>query len=638
MIAWFGELLQALHRASWAWIGLWIGLAGLSVAILVLLRTQWGNSEPLKKCVVLSLLAHLLLGIYATTIEIVGHSRGPAHGEGIHATFWDEGPVTWAEENPLVNEAPAASTLDDAPPELASAAASPVAATAQPESAEPTSLLLKPSTDDTLVLPSVAAKQPATTPEQASKQDSPTEPAPSVLMPQELAELLAAAEPAAPVLAASIQPQGTLPEQASSGASAAKLAVSSAMTATATHQGLQAAAAPAINHAVPSAIAAAATGLAGINAVLPELYKDRVAENRSELLRSRGGSPESEAAVQRALRWLATAQSPAGHWDADRFGAGQERLVLGHDRRGAGAKADTAMTGLALLAFLGDGHTHLDNSQYSETIRRGLESLLQAQRSDGNLAGDAELFAAMYSHGIAALALSEAFVLSGDNRLEPAVRAAIDYTVRAQHPTSGSWRYQPLESGDMSQLGWQLMALKSAELAGVPTPAATRDGMVRFIKSASSGQHGGLAAYRPNDRPSRTMTAEALVCRQFLGMSRENPAAGEAATYLLGELPTSERINLYYWYYGTLGMYQQGGEPWQQWNRAMQATLLPRQNNTGAQAGSWDPDCVWGGYGGRVYTTAMATLCLEVYYRYLPLYQHEQRLAEQIRIPENVRR
>ncbi len=95
MTAWFGELLQSLHRASWAWIGLWIGLAALSVAILVLLRTQWGNSQPLKKCVVLSLLAHLLLGIYATTIEIVGNSRGPAHGEGIHATFWDEGPVPW---------------------------------------------------------------------------------------------------------------------------------------------------------------------------------------------------------------------------------------------------------------------------------------------------------------------------------------------------------------------------------------------------------------------------------------------------------------------------------------------------------------------------------------------------------------
>ncbi len=641
MSVWFGELLQSLHRASWAWIGLWLGLAALSVAILVLLRTQWGNSQPLRKCIVLSLLGHLLLGIYATTIEIVSNSRGPAHGEGIHATFWDEGSVPWTESDPLANETQVTNPLEQTAESLANAAASEAAPpTAKPEPQNTAKLLLKPTTSDDLVMPHVAAKDQPLTAEPPAAEQQPPDPNHGLLTSEELAQLFAAAEPAPPVAAASIQPTGTLMEQAATGTSTSNL-VQASVAAIATEgeaAAAQAARSPTPNHAVPSAIAAATTGLAGINAVLPELYKDRVAENRAELLRSRGGSPESEEAVQRALRWLASSQSKPGHWDADRFGAGQERLVLGHDRRGAGAKADTAMTGLALLCFLGNGHTHLDNSPYADTVRRGLESLLTAQRHDGFLAGDAELFASMYSHGIATLALSEAYVLSGDKRLEPGVRVAIDYTVRAQHPTSGSWRYQPLESGDLSQLGWQLMALKSAELSGVPTPVATRAGMVRFLKNASSGAHGGIAAYRPNDRPSRTMTAEALVCRQFLGMSRDNPAAGEAATYLLGELPTSERINLYYWYYGTLGMYQQGGEPWQQWNSAMQITLLPRQIRTGTLTGSWDPDCVWGGYGGRVYSTAMATLCLEVYYRYLPLYQHEQRLAEQIRIPESVQR
>ncbi len=464
------------------------------------------------------------------------------------------------ESHPLADTATEDAALNDAVAALARATSSEAAAApmATPETSAPNTLLLKPA-DESLVLPNVAAKQPAATPEPTPPQPLSAEPAANVMTPRELAAMMAAAEMAAPVSAASIQPDGTLPEQALAGSNAARVASSFAASVNDAQLEMKhATPPPPINHAVPSAMTAAATGIAGINAVLPDLYKDRVADNRSELIRSRGGSPESEAAVQRALRWLASVQSPAGYWDADRFGAGQERLVLGHDRRGAGAKADTAMTGLALLAFLGDGHTHLDNGQYAETIRRGLESILQAQRRDGCLAGEAELFAAMYSHGIATLALSEAFVLSGDKRLEPAVRAAIDYTIRAQHPASGSWRYQPLESGDMSQLGWQLMALKSAELAGVPTPAATRDGMVRFIKSASSGQHGGIAAYRPNDRASRTMTAEALVCRQFLGMSRDNPAAGEAAAYLLGELPTSERINLYYWYYGTLACTSKG--------------------------------------------------------------------------------
>jgi hypothetical protein len=132
-----------------------------------------------------------------------------------------------------------------------------------------------------------------------------------------------------------------------------------------------------------------------------------------------------------------------------------------------------------------------------------------------------------------------------------------------------------------------------------------------------------LASYRPNEQPSRPMTAEALVCRQFLGTARGSLATEEAADYLLGELPTRERINLYYWYYGTLAMYQVGGEHWQRWNAALQAALLDQQITDGNLAGSWDPKCIWGGYGGRVYSTSMSALCLEVYYRYLPLYNSD---------------
>jgi hypothetical protein len=116
------------------------------------------------------------------------------------------------------------------------------------------------------------------------------------------------------------------------------------------------------------------------------------------------------------------------------------------------------------------------------------------------------------------------------------------------------------------------------------------------------------------------MTAEALVCWQFLGMPHEHPAGNEAGDYLLEELPGEGPKNLYYWYYATLGMYQLQGDHWQQWNKALQQMLIKSQRKTGDLAGSWDPDTVWGGYGGRIYSTALATLCLEVYYRYLPLY------------------
>jgi hypothetical protein len=113
------------------------------------------------------------------------------------------------------------------------------------------------------------------------------------------------------------------------------------------------------NQGAGSTLTPVKTTSAGGNAV-PRLYHDRTAGDRDAVARRRGGSAESEAAVQAALNWLAANQSSDGRWDADRFGAGQERNILGQDRQGAGARADTAMTGLALLAFLGAGNTHLE--------------------------------------------------------------------------------------------------------------------------------------------------------------------------------------------------------------------------------------------------------------------------------------
>ena len=227
--------------------------------------------------------------------------------------------------------------------------------------------------------------------------------------------------------------------------------------------------------------------------------------------------------------------------------------------------------------------------------------------------------------------MSEAYAVTEDARLRDPVRRAVLYTLAAQDPGSGGWRYKPRDPGDTSQLGWQFMALKSAELGGIRMPQQTRLGIQRFLSSVSSGQHGGIAAYRPGESPSRSMTAEALVCRQFLGAAPDDPACREAGNYLLGQLPGQGQANLYYWYYATLGMCQLQGTHWQQWNDALQAELVTRQVKDGPLAGSWNPDTLWAGYGGRIYSTAMATLCLEVYYRYLPLFVEVAPAAEVVR-------
>lgn len=355
---------------------------------------------------------------------------------------------------------------------------------------------------------------------------------------------------------------------------------------------------------------------------VPETYQLRAIERRSEIARKNGGNEASEQAVERSLKWLAEHQEPAGFWDADAYGAGQVGVdEEGVNRQYAGKTADAGITALALLAFLGAGHT-TDEGPHTDNVNRAIDWLIANQRDDGFLAPGAAHFEQMYCHGMATYALAEAYGMQANrenSRIRRPLEKAVLY-IAAQQGDDGGWRYVKGQEGDMSMFGWQLMALKSAEIAGLTMPPAARTKMVRFLKDRSLGESNGLAAYRKTLKPTPPMTAEALFCKQMLGMTRSNPASIEAVTYLLQNAPKRSELNYYYWYYGTLAMYQFGGTAWERWNAALRDLLIAEQIKTGPDAGSWAPKDTWGPYGGRVYSTAIATLSLEVYYRFLPLY------------------
>ncbi len=359
---------------------------------------------------------------------------------------------------------------------------------------------------------------------------------------------------------------------------------------------------------------------------VPATYKLRSVEERKLATRQFGGTEESERAVEEALKWFASTQHPDGYWDASRFGAGTAKeSTTDHERPNVGGDADTGVTALAILAFLGAGHTP-DNGEYAPQVRRALVWLASEQIESGYLGGDSSFVAGMYCHGIASFAIAEAYAMQtessdGEWLRQPLVRA-VDFIVKNQI-NDGSWRYVFRKNlyGDMSMFGWQLMALKSAEMGGIPIPAKTKDLMVKFLKDMSRGQQDGLSAYRSTDGVSASMTAEALFCKQMMGLSRSHASSDEAVRYLMQNLPQRTNMNYYSWYYGTLATFQYGGEPWRRWNEQLRDLLVSEQVTSGPFAGSWEPRGVWGPYGGRVYTTAIATLCLEVYYRYLPLYK-----------------
>ncbi len=363
---------------------------------------------------------------------------------------------------------------------------------------------------------------------------------------------------------------------------------------------------------------------------VPQDFANRSSDARWAAVRAGGGDERTEAAVEAALLFLVATQEPDGRWSAAKYGAGREEQVFGHTRGGAGRGADSGVTGLALLALLGRGVTPQD-PQYGPAVVRGLEYLRQIQKPDGSLAGGADAYAAMYCHGIAALAVTEAYAMTGDPSIRQVAQAALAYTLRCQHPTTGGWRYQPGDTGDLSQFGWQAIALQTGKWAGLAIPDFVRPRMETFLRSVRGGTSGGLGCYRPGERPTASMTAEGLASRLLLDLPVSEYEAIEAENLILSERPGVGRDNLYFWYYASLALHQRGNSSWDIWNQALKGRLLATQANDG----SWPTDSVWGGYGGKIYTTALGALCLEVYYRHLSIYRGPTSVAGQANTPTN---
>ncbi len=326
---------------------------------------------------------------------------------------------------------------------------------------------------------------------------------------------------------------------------------------------------------------------------------------KDEVMSRLGGSPQSETAVDKALAYLASVQEEDGRWDIAKHG-GQG----GHD---------VAATAFALLAFYGRGETHLDQEcQYHDVVKNGLDWLVgQGNAATGDLRGPKPQRNAMYDHGIAALALVEAYGVTKDTELRPMAQAAIDFIAESQHE-EGGWRYQPNERGDLSVSGWMVMALASAEMSGIRVSKKTWDGVRNFLSVVSGGTNGGSYGYTdsPGNRRSgrHAMDAVGFFCAQLTGASPNSARAFESAL-VVGE--AGFRLNdIYYAYYGTLAAYQHQGPLWKKWISEMHKAFLGVQG----EDGSWLPTGPHANGMGKVIGTALVTLCLEAHYRYTPLY------------------
>ena len=341
---------------------------------------------------------------------------------------------------------------------------------------------------------------------------------------------------------------------------------------------------------------------------------------RAEIVYREGGTSLTEAAVSRGLRWLASVQNQDGSWSLAKY----ERHTDPANR------GDVAGTSLALLPFLGAGQTH-EFGKYKETVAQGLAWLMKNQKPSGDLRANFSGDAGMYAHGQATIVLCEAYAMTGDQRFKTPAQKAIDFIQQAQH-IKGGWRYRPGQAGDTSILGWQLMALQSARAPNLGL--SLDDNTLRLAslylsdaawqKPKQGIPRGSLYQYQPNQgKPTPAMTAEALLCRLYLGWNRKDPRLMAGVRWLVEEhLPSDDQKNIYYWYYGTQLLHHFGGPLWDRWNRQVREILVRTQQKQGAEAGSWNPSGFqWGSRGGRIYATSLSVCTLEVYYRHLPLFK-----------------
>lgn len=376
-------------------------------------------------------------------------------------------------------------------------------------------------------------------------------------------------------------------------------------------------------------------------------YRQRMRQDHRQMIEEAGGNPISEQVVEQGLQYLERNQFADGHWSLNFL---PNELPEGLDRRQVGfgsIHADTAATGLSLLAYLGAGCTHLDSNDYAQVVNRGLNWLLKNQQPDGSLfreETDAHRYGRIYSHGIATIALCEAYGMTHDSRLQEPAQKAIDFILSAQTP-QGGWRYTPEKKdgvwrgeSDTSVSGWQAMALVSAKMAGLRVPDSCFEKLDLWVKHAAI-DGGSRFCYLPVEtplnaemegwkKPSHAMTAEGLLMELYLNYDPKDPKFQEAVDYLMTSLPTvtEAKRDTYYWYYATQVLFHVHDSRWQKWQAAL-VDALQKSQETGNEylKGSWDPYAPapdhWGMLCGRHYVTTMHLLMLEVYYRHLPLFR-----------------
>ncbi len=377
-----------------------------------------------------------------------------------------------------------------------------------------------------------------------------------------------------------------------------------------------------------SEMAPSAATLQTLASIQMQPMSSRSPDMKKKLLRDYGGNASSEAAVTEALKWLSRHQISSGEYNGA-FTYGHHVVCNGtcdHPGDEKYWKSFNAATAMGVLPFLGAGQTHYDG-QFKENVRRALLFLINHGKK-GTQRGMPVLdmrdgAGNMYSHGLAAIALCEAYAMTEDPALAAPAQAAVNFIVYAQC-RDGGWRYTPQQAdgGDTSVVGWQVMALKSGYMGHLVVPQSSVQGASLFLDKVESNG-GSTYGYMEPSKPFRAATSAAgLLCRMYLGWDKTHPGIQAGVQELVKK--GVDKKNMYYNYYAAQVLRQNGGGEWDKFNVELRDWLVSTQSKDKGATGSWHfaDAAVHSGpqEGGRLASTSLATMILEVYYRHMPLY------------------
>ena len=327
---------------------------------------------------------------------------------------------------------------------------------------------------------------------------------------------------------------------------------------------------------------------------------------RGAMMQKNNGKEKSEKAVLAGLRWLKDHQAADGSW-SDEF--------------------KPAMTGLALLSFLGHGELP-ESPEFGPTVKKALDWVLErgnefqgrmSMTKDGWGGNDG-----VYQHGIVTYAMGEYYSMTKDERYAPLLKQAVAYIVDGQNPLGGwDYGYAKGARNDLSVAGWQIQALKAAHLTGLGMPGVDEalDKSMGFIQKWQ-GNEGGFGYDHPDNGPN--LTGVGVLCTYFWKQDKTK-VVKEGIDFMLGKTKVEYRgkdANLYAWYYDTQACLMFGGSAWSKWNRMFQDEIADNISPDG----SWPP--LQGGVAGLqsnpngsgpYYRTTLCILMLEVFYRYMPI-------------------